>query len=111
MFRGIIAVLGVGLVVWLGLNLIIAGNLFTFKFWAPEFRDAQREVFEQSQSYVQGKETYLARLRLQYETAEEGPQRESLRRMILTEASTVDGEDLSEGLQEFLAELEKGEQE
>lgn len=74
--------------------LATGGNLAIYRFWAPQVRDAQREVFEQSQSYVQGKAAYISRLLLQYEAAE-GPQREALRRQVLLEAATVDQEDFS----------------
>lgn len=104
MIRGLMAAAGGLLVIWLLLNLIVAGDLLAFQFWAPKYRDAQREVFEQSQSYVQGKITHITRLRLSYETAE-GNQREALRRTILTEAATVDSEDLPEELQAFITGL------
>lgn len=104
MFRATTTILGGLLAIWLLLNLTVGGGLLHWRFWASEYRDAQREVFEGSQSYVQGKVTYLSRLRLSYEEAE-GSQREALRRTILIEASTVDVTDLPEPLQNFLATL------
>ena len=104
MFRGIIAGLGGLLTIWLLLNLFIGGGLLHWKFWAVQYRDAQREVFEQSQSYVQGKVSYLTRLQLSYEGAE-GRYREALRRTIITEAATVDADDLPESLQTFITEV------
>lgn len=109
MARGIIALIGTVLAAWLALNLFIGGSLFHFKFWAPQIRDAQREVFEQSQSYVQGKISHLTRLRLSYEAAE-GRQREALRRTILTEAATVDSDNLPESLREFVDGLAEGDE-
>ena len=104
-FRAIMPAIGGLLALWLLLNLAIGGSLFHFRFWAPQIRDAQREVFEQSQSYVQGKISHLSRLRLDYETAAEGPQRAAFRRTILTEAETVDPEHLPESLRLFVASL------
>lgn len=104
MFRLFASAMGGLLVLWLLLNLTIGGGLLHWKFWSAQYRDAQREVFTESQSYVQGKISHLTRLRLSYEGAE-GIQRASLRTMILTEAATVDAEDLPESLQTFIAEI------
>ena len=104
MFRGILAAAGGVLALLLIVSLISGGSLMYFKFWAPQWRDAQREVFTESQSYVQGKISHITRLRLSYEGAE-GDQREALRRTILIEAATVDSEDLPEELQTFITSL------
>ena len=104
MTRVVTTALGGLFVLWLMLNLFIGGSLLHFRFWAPQIRDAQREVFEQSQSFVQGKISHLTRLQLEYEAAD-GNRKEALRRMILTEAATVDADDLPESLQSFVAEL------
>ena len=86
--------------------LATGGNLAIYRFWAPQFRDAQREVFERSQSFVQGKVQYIARLRLEYEAAPEG-RKESLRRLILTEASQVDPELLPVSTRTFVESLSR----
>lgn len=96
--------LGGLLAIWLGANLLFGANLLSYRFWAPQARDAQREVFERSQSYVQGKISHLTRLQLAHEGAQ-GTQREALRREILVEASTVDPEDLPATLRDYLARL------
>lgn len=80
------------------------GSWAIYRFWAPKMEDARREVFEQTQSYVQGKNTYIARLRLQYEVAE-GQQKEGLRRIILSEAETIDDENLTPSNRSFIANL------
>ena len=89
---------------WLAVNLLFGANLLSYRFWAPQFRDAQREVFERSQSYVQGKVSHLSRLRLAHETAD-GAQREAFRRQLLTEASTVHPGDLPVELRNYIAQL------
>lgn len=83
---------------------ILGGNFALYKFWAPRFRDVERQVFEQTQSYVQGKNTYISRLRLQYESASE-QQREALRRLILSEAETISRENLTYANQAFVSSL------
>lgn len=96
--------LGALIALWLAANLLFGANLLSYRFWAPQVRDAQREVFERSQSYVQGKVSHLGRLRLAHESAD-GAQREALRRQILTEASTVHPEDLPADLRAYLEQL------
>ena len=80
------------------------GNWAIYRFWAPRMEDARREVFEQTQSYVQGKNTYISRLRLQYESAE-GKHKEALRRVILSEAETIDNENLTPANRSFVNSL------
>lgn len=84
--------------------LATGGNLAIYRFWQPQIENAKREVFVNTQSYVQGKNTYIARLRLQYETAE-GPEKESLRRLIIEEASTIDPANLTSSNQGFVRSL------
>ncbi len=80
------------------------GSLSIYRYWAPEFREAQREVFEQSPSYVQGKISHLARLRTAYE-ASEGNQRTAMREQILVEAATLDPIHLPANLRSFINNL------
>lgn len=84
--------------------LATGGDLAIYKFWAPKQQDAQRQVFQNTQGYIQGKTDYINRLRLDYETAT-GPQKELLRRTILSEASTVDNAKLPMDLQTFIESL------
>ena len=82
------------------------GNLAIYRFWMPQIRQAQREVFVQSQAYVQGKITMLTRLRAAYEQAPpEGPRRGALRSQIMTEAALVDPAVLPVELRTFIASL------
>ena len=46
------------------------GDLAIYRFWAPKRENARRVVFQNTQSYVQGKQEYISRLRFQYQTAE-----------------------------------------
>src|SRR5580698_1812119 len=86
----------IAMVVLYGLGfLATGGDLAIYKFWAPKQENAKRQVFENTQGYVQGKTEYINNLRLDYELAT-GPQKEVLRRTILTEASTVDNSKLPE---------------
>jgi hypothetical protein len=85
-----------------GLGFVATGgDLAIYRFWAPKRANAERTVFENTQSYVQGKIEFLNQLRLNYESAD-GRQKEALRRTILTEAATIDKEKLPPDLQAFV---------
>lgn len=84
------------------------GNLAIYRFWAPKQANAEREVFENTQGYVEGKVEYINKLRLDYDSADKGPQKEALRRTILTEASTVNNAKLPYDLQMFVDGLKEG---
>ena len=84
--------------------LATGGNLAIYRFWAPKQANAEREVFVNTQSYVQGKTEYINQLRMAYGNAD-GGQKETLRQTILTEASTVDMGKLPTDLQIFVRSL------
>lgn len=95
-------------VVLAGLGFIATGgNFLTYKFWAPKQAAAERQVFEQTPSFVHGKIEYLTRLRFEYQTAQ-GAQKQALAQLILDEASTVDNQKLPLDLQAFISTLKGG---
>lgn len=105
--RAVGAILAVLVIVY-GLGfLATGGDLAIYRFWAPKRANAEREVFVQTQGYVQGKIDYLSRLRLDYEGSA-GAQRESLRRLILSEAASVDNAKLPADLAGFVQSLKGG---
>lgn len=85
--------------------LATGGDLAIYRFWAPKQENAKRAVFENTQSYVQGKQEYISRLRYQYQTADPGAQREALKTLILSEAANVDNSKLSSDVQAFLRSI------
>jgi len=90
--------------------LATGGDLAIYRFWAPKQANAQRIVFENTQSYVQGKVEYLTRLRFQYQQAKEDKEdtrAAGLRTLILDEASTVDNNKLPPDLQAFISRLKE----
>jgi|SRR5665213_506297 len=95
------------LVLFYGLGfLATGGNLAIYKFWAPKQANAERQVFENTQGYVQGKTEYLTRLEYQYKVAD--PDRKpALRTLIIDEASTVDNSKLPVDLQVFIRSLKE----
>lgn len=98
LFAAILFAYGVGF-------LTTGGDLAIYRFWAPKQENAKRVVFENTQSYVEGKAQYISRLRYEYQSAE-GAQRASLRTLILDEASTVDNSKLPPDLQAFISSLQ-----
>lgn len=83
------------------------GDLATYAFWAPKRAAVERQVFEQTPSFVHGKIEYLTRLRFEYQTAT-GAQKLALQQLILDEASTVDNQKLPLDLQAFISSLKGG---
>lgn len=96
----------VGLVALYALGfLATGGDLAIYRYWAPKQENAKRVVFENTQSYVQGKQEFISRLRYQYQSAEPGAQKEALRSLILSEAANVDNGKLSPDVQAFLRSI------
>ena len=101
------AVFGVLFLIYVLVFFATGGNLAIYKFWAPKLQEARRDVFEQTQSYVHGKNSYIARLRLQYDSSSGGPQKEALRRLVITEAETIDEVNLTPTNQAFVNNLRR----
>jgi hypothetical protein len=88
--------------------LVTGGDLAIYRFWAPKRASAEREVFVNTQGYVQGKVQYLARLRRQYQAADSDEERRSLRGLIIDEAATIRDDQLPPELANFVATLRSG---
>jgi hypothetical protein len=103
----IVGWVALGLVGIMALTFILnAMGWANFAFWAPKYEDTKRDVFENTQSYVQGKAAHLTQLRLEYESTESDNRKAALRTMILSEAANVDRTKLPTDLQLFLNRLE-----
>lgn len=93
-------------------GVMVLGFIFTaydtgmYKFWAPKQENIRREVFTNTQSYVQGKIAYLTQLQLDYTQAQDVNQRAAIRSMILGEANQIQPELLPENLRLFIHSLE-----
>lgn len=81
------------------------GGLEWKRFFAPRHAEIDRQVFEQTPSFVHGKAQHLTRLRGQYELSTTDAQRNSLRMMIRHEASTIDLNLLPADLRNFILGL------
>ena len=85
--------------------LATGGNLSIYRYWAPKQANAEREVFVNTNSYIQGKTDYLSRLRFEYQSSKDSDQKAALRTLILSEAANVDNSKLPADLQGFIASL------
>lgn len=65
-FSVLAAIAAVVAVLWLS----TAVGLTHFKFWAPKYEEARREVFVNTPSYVQGKNQFLTRLHHEWQTGD-----------------------------------------
>jgi hypothetical protein len=78
------------LVVLYGIGfLATGGDLAIYKFWAPKQENAKRQVFENTQSYVEGKVQNIEQECFAYNKAD-GAQKDSLAGEIRNEATTID---------------------
>lgn len=93
----------IGLIIALGFALQ-ALDLGFYAFWAPKYKAVERQVFEESKPYVQGKITYLNRLRSDYELATD-EQKPGLKAVIKREAAQIKPELLPLDLQYFIKGL------
>lgn len=103
-----LAVIG-GLIV--GLAAIyggVRGYIWLYSDTAPRFEAAQRQVFVNTPSYVNGKIEYLTRLKGEYERAETKAGKVSFREQILAEAASVDPNSLPTHLRVFIDTLAIG---
>ena len=87
-----------------GVILIAVLTLGMNQFFAPKFAAVQREVFENTPSYVQGKVSDLVRYKLEYEVADKD-HKIALRQVIKTTAAQVDQRYLTDDLRTFVNSL------
>jgi hypothetical protein len=86
---------------------IVQGNdFFMYKFFAPKYEDARREVFENTQSYVEGKRQDLVKYRLEYMRAKTDEEKSALKYTIVQEFANFDETKLPDGeLRSFLYQM------
>ena len=74
------------------------------RYFSPKFQEVERQVFEQTPSFVHGKIQHLTRLRFQYDDENISiAKRASLRILIRSEASQIDHALLPSDLRSFLS--------
>lgn len=71
------------------------------KHFGVRYGNADREIFEETKSFVHGNIQNLNRLMLEYKTSE-GQHKEAIRMMILTECSVIDMNKMPYTIQTFV---------
>lgn len=87
---------------------IFAANefeIFGTRFWGVRQENAQRQVFEQTQSYVEGKRQELSKLELEYKTEKDPQSKEAIRQSILQRFANFDDTKLDNDQYQFLQTL------
>lgn len=69
----------------LGVVTFAAGgfNLLYYKVFAPRYEDVRRDVFENTQSYIHGKITDLAKIKWEYDNSTSKVARKALQQRVL----------------------------
>ena len=80
-------------------------EIFGIRFWGVRKENARREVFEQTQSYVEGKRQELTKYRLEYLKEKDPQAKEAIRQTIILSFSNFDENKLQPDLQTFLYEM------
>lgn len=78
-----------------------------FKFWAPKYEDAKREVFEESQSYQHGMIRDLRNLKKEYRLADSESEKRVIKGTFLHRVAPMEKNELPQDLRSFWNELEK----
>lgn len=89
------------------LTFIVQGeDWFMYKFWQPKMENVRREVFENTQSYVESKRQDLTKYRLEYLRDTSATDRQALKMTIVQEFANFDESKLTEPqLREFLRQM------
>jgi hypothetical protein len=85
-------------------GMMAGQGLFFYKFFAPKFENARREVFEQTKSYQEGMSQELRAMQERYITATPS-QQAALRDVILHRVADYPEENLPSDLRAFLGQL------
>ncbi len=92
--------------------LILAGlfgleylGLFNYKFFEPKYENVRRQVFENTQSYVEGKRQEIIKYKLEYERAKTKQEKEAIRYTILETTANLNLNLLSPDLKYFILKL------
>ena len=81
-------------------------SLGYYKFFAPRYENARREVFESTKSYIQGVQQDLGKYYLEYQKAESEKDREAIKATIQMRFAEVDAGKLqSLQLRRFLVRM------
>ena len=80
-------------------------GLLNYKFFEPKYENARRQVFENTQSYVEGKRQEILKYKLEYSRAKTKEEKEAIRYTILQTTANLDLNLLSPDLRYFVLDL------
>jgi len=102
-------VIGAGvlfLAVMFGLVWLVEGNdFFLYKVFAPQYAKVQRNVYENTQSYVKGTIQDLRQYQAQYATAKDTGAKQAIASLIIHTAADYGEDRLPSDLQSFVSDL------
>jgi len=98
-----------GVIAFIGtlVALTVGGRFFSLemnKFFAPKEENMRREVFKNTQSFVQGKSQMLTKLRYEYSKAED---KEPVKAMVRHISAGLDTTKLTIELEQFVQECNR----
>jgi len=94
-------------VIILGIVWGLQGNdFFMYKFFAPKYENARRQVFEQTKSYNQGMVQELQNMQFDYVKADKD-HKDALASIILHRAADFDENRLPNDLRSFIQQLKR----
>lgn len=108
--KSIFKEVGIVIGILLTIFLLTMGGLINYKFFAPKFENARREVFENTRSYNQAKIQELSKYKAEYERANKEDKAVTIKKQILKNIVRHKFADYSDnnlpyGLRTFLKEM------
>lgn len=77
-------------------------EIFGIKFWGVRRANAQREVFEQTQSYVEGKRQEVAKYRYEYLKSKDKDEKAAIRATLRSSLANFDVTKLDPDMRSFV---------
>jgi hypothetical protein len=99
------SIAGVIIALFLLIWIVQGNDFFMFKVFAPKYEEVRRETYEQSTAYIQGTIQELERLQVEYETAPNTSNKETIANMIIKRASGFPEDRMPERLKIFINKL------
>jgi hypothetical protein len=106
-FKGVGITLAVLFAIFLLVFLLQGGDFFLYKFFSPKYENVKREVFENTQSYVEGARQELAAYKLDYARAKTAEEKTAIKFTVVHRFSNIDENKLDPGLKDFLREMKE----
>lgn len=85
--------------------LLSYAGLIQYQFFAPKYENARRNVFENTQSYVQGKIEDLSNYKLQYDQAKDNDSKQAIESVIRSQFANFNIDQCPNELKAFLTSM------